>query len=260
MERKSISSSSPVSSSRLAYELYKHLANDDRIKDFEFEKHLPGLASGGMGPNMDVYIETADELIFIESKFTESSNGKYMHPDHEGKDGYLSPAYFLKNIYGKRKLSLNQRFWNQNIGEVFSDFCFEWQNLLDNKQEWTKKDDWFDAKQETCHLSGILGFMFDNIELIRSGKKIRLYNIYWSLYGDEMSEKVKTFIEMANEMVNSIICMNEDKLGRLDFKMDAFSIQDMLAGVKILSEHFSLRGHHTNELEIFCKEVEGQTR
>ena len=57
------------SSSRMAYDLYSWMKDDENIKDFEFEFKLPGLKSGGNGPNMDVFIETKDELIFIESKF-----------------------------------------------------------------------------------------------------------------------------------------------------------------------------------------------
>jgi len=58
----------PHSSSRMAFDLYSWLKTNDDALDFCFEKQLDGMKSGGMGPNMDVFIETKDEVIFIEKK------------------------------------------------------------------------------------------------------------------------------------------------------------------------------------------------
>ena len=57
------------SSSRLAFDLYSWIANEERIVDFQFEKKLPGIKGARGVPNMDVYIETEIERVFIENKY-----------------------------------------------------------------------------------------------------------------------------------------------------------------------------------------------
>ena len=62
------------SSSRLAFDLYSWMAVEPITIDFQFEKQLPGVVckkSGPSGvPNMDVYFETKDDIVFIENKYT----------------------------------------------------------------------------------------------------------------------------------------------------------------------------------------------
>ena len=163
---------SPVSSSRLAFNLYSWLAkNDSPVVDFEFEYQLPGLKSGGMGPNMDVYIETKDEIIFIESKFTEKADLNYINLEDE-PSSYLSPAYYAPS-HGKKGMELKDRFYEYPFAEEFSKFCYSWEKTMRSHLDWREHVDWFEPKQETCHLSGILLFLFDpkNKALIK-GKKI----------------------------------------------------------------------------------------
>ena len=217
------------SSSRMAYDLYSWMKNESQVLDFEFEFHLPGLKSGGKGPNMDVFIETKDEIIFIESKFTEKANLHYKD------NGYLKDAYYVKEPYGRSKKVLVERFDGNQWANDFSDFCIEWEDLME-KNGWHEGTDWFEPKQETCHLSGILLFLFDkkNNKLIKN-KKIRLYNIFWRMPEDNCSEMEKQFCERAQILINKILSKNNP--GIKDFKIDAFSIQDMLATPKKLSEY-----------------------
>ena len=118
---------SPISSSRLAFDLYSWLAEEKNVIDFEFEKQLPGLKSGGMGPNMDVFIETQDELIFIESKFTEKAELGYINHKNPSAS-YLSPAYYA-DVHGKKAMTLEERFYNKPFAERFSKFCNEWRSV-----------------------------------------------------------------------------------------------------------------------------------
>ena len=217
------------SSSRLAYDLYSWMKDDPNVIDFEFEYKLPGLKSGGTGPNMDVFIETEDELIFIESKFTEEAKLHYID------NGYLKEAYYINKPYGRNKMNLTERFYENLWAKNFSEFCYNWEKIM-NDNGWHKGADWFEPKQETCHLSGILLYLFkkENSKRIKN-KKIRLYNIFWKMEKDEYSKMEQTFCENAQKLLNEIIA--EYKPGIKDFKIEAFSIQNMLEKQGRLSKH-----------------------
>lgn len=219
------------SSSRMAYDLYSWLQADPKAIDFEFEFRLPGLKSGGNGPNMDVFIETKDELIFIESKFTEKANLHYID------SGYLKEAYYINRPYGRQKMELEKRFHDNQWANKFSEFCINWEKLM-TINHWHEGKDWFEPKQETCHLSGILLFLFDenNKERIKN-KKIRLYNVFWKIPGDEFSEMEQQFCKQAQMLLDEIIFENNP--GIIDFKIEAFSVQEMLNIPNKLSNHLT---------------------
>lgn len=224
------------SSSRMAYDLYSWMQeeNHPEITDFEFEKQLPALASGGMGPNMDVYIETKDEIIFIESKFTEKANLNYMNKNKKGET-YLSPAYYAEK-HGKNNVELSERFYGYGYAAKFAKFCKEWEDEMEANPTWRKRGrvDWFEPKQETCHLCGILFYLKENRELIK-GKKIRLSNIYWEMNGDEKSTMEQAFLEKAQKFIDEVV--KDENLGIKEFKIDAFSVQEMLKDNNKLSRH-----------------------
>lgn len=213
---------SSVSSSRLAYDLYSWMKDEENVLDLQFEFHLPGLKSGGEGPNMDVFIETKDELVFIESKFTEVANLHYID------NGYLKKGYYDKEGYGRHNMPLEERFYNLGFSELFSKFCYKIEEIITSRgRKKTDGIDWFEPKQETCHLLGILFFLFDEKNLDRiKGKKIRLLNIYWRMPNDSESTLAKEFKKEANNLISSI----KDTINCpfYDFEFDYFSIQDML--------------------------------
>lgn len=220
------------SSSRMAYDLYSWMKDDERIVDFEFEFQLPRLNSGGKGPNMDVFVETNDELIFIESKFTEKANLHYID------NGYLKKAYYDEGPYGRSKMELKKRYYGNEWALEFSKFCKKWEKAMESNH-WHEGKDWFEPKQETCHLSGILLFLFnkDNEDRIKN-KKIRLYNIFWKIEGDVYSEMERQFCEQAQNLLDEII--KENNPGIEDFKINAFSVQDMLKDPNKLSTHITI--------------------
>lgn len=235
------------SSSRMAYDLYSWMKDERNVIDFAFEYQLPGLKSGGNGPNMDIFIETKDELIFIESKFTEKANLHYID------NHYLREAYHEKGDYGRKNMPLFERFDGNTWATKFSDFCEKWEKEM-NKENWHKGRDWFEPKQETCHLSGILLFLFkDENQQIIKNKKIRLYNIYWKMDGDENSAMKQRFCELAQKLINDII--TEDNRGIQDFKIDAFSVQEMLENQERLSPHIKFPENHSKEIFIRNKEI-----
>ena len=219
------------SSSRMAYDLYSWMKDDERIVDFEFEFQLPGLKSGGKGPNIDVFIETKEELIFIESKFTEKANLHYKD------NGYLKEAYYKDGPYGKKKMGLVERFHDNQWANRFSEFCEKWENTMESNH-WHEGNDWFEPKQETCHLSGILLFLYDKKSKDRiKNKKIRLCNIFWEIEGDVFSQMEKQFCKQAQILLDEII--KENNPGIEDFRINAFSVQDMLKDPQKLSTHIT---------------------
>ena len=214
------------SSSRFAFDLYSWMAYDDSIIDFEFEYHLPGMKSGGMGPNMDVYIETAKEIIFVESKFSEMANLHLIDND------YLSKAYYINEAYGRRKMSLSERYYNYGFASQISDFCYKFENKMKNNK-WHSGIDWFEPKQEICHLIGILLYLKKNEEELK-GKRIKLYNIYYSLKNDECSALYKAFKTSVSELLEDI----KSQLGGITIEFNSFSVQEMLDKNSLLSDKF----------------------
>lgn len=208
------------SSARMAYDLYSWMKDSDEILDFQFEFQLPNLGSGGIGPNMDVFIETEDELLFIESKFTERANLHYID------NGYLKEAYYIPKPYGRCQMSLKKRFHDNEWATQFSEFCYDWERQM-NDNRWHQGHDWFEPKQETCHLSGILLYLYNKKfqDRIRD-KKIRLLNIYWELPKDVKSVMANAFCTSAQRLIGKIISSNNP--GITEFKIDAFSVQEML--------------------------------
>lgn len=191
------------SSSRIAFDFYSCLANDNSIDDFEFEYQLPGILyknkeSGK--PNMDVYYQKGSTIYFIESKFTETPSSNLPQAYYIKTDKYKNTSDVFVNE------SLQNRFRNNLfIAELFSDFCYRY---IDNIKK--NKNDWFDYKQEICHLFGII---FYAIEMLKSTKitAINFRNIvydfddYKTLGEKHISNTALQFIEDANELVNKIL-------------------------------------------------------
>lgn len=187
------------SSSRLAFDLYSWIAKEPIITSFQFEKKLPGVICSKKGtagvPNMDVYFETKSDIVFIESKYLEKTSWKY-------KNGDLSKAYWDNNKYGE--LDFGERFYGKtNIAKAFSNFCNNIQNSIDHFDNYAKeKWNWFDAKQETCHLFGIIFYLLNARkenqsylcdDKFKQSKKIHLYNIIWELESDDFEQNTDSF-------------------------------------------------------------------
>lgn len=197
---------SKISSSRLAFDIYSWLAEDDSCIDIQLEYKMPGIISKGREckANMDVMIETENDIWFIESKFTETANNR----DYEAslpeaywkeyeKDGYQN---CYKKADGKGYVydyPILKRFRRQEMAEPFKTFCEEISNISKNAGV-----DWFDAKQETCHLFGILKFMLEN-ELGKT-KTVHFANIVYHFDAEEESEFSKTFRQKAIEMSEKV--------------------------------------------------------
>ena len=219
------------SSSRLCFDLYSWLCIEEGIKNFQFEKHLPGILVGenrtAGTPNIDVFFEKGDDVVFIESKYTEKSEWKYK--DDICKDGFfLSEAYWGEGDYKSCKISIGERFYGQsNIAELFRLFCEEIQiEIKERKENELKQYSWFDPKQETCHLFGIIFYVINNqIEK----KNIFLCNNVYDIKNSDCfkidGSIVEVFKRKSELMLNEIFKENKNNC---TFTFEVNTIQDVL--------------------------------
>lgn len=144
-----------ISSSRLCFDLYSWMADDDGYVDIEFEKKLVGLNGGGSPPNMDVFFETSSEIFFIESKYTEMVSGQFSIPEaYWGEtDDYHTTEGKLTN-----KPILTRYRGHADVKDAFVSFIKYVKELESQRTEST----WFDSKQEICHLLGIVFYILEN--------------------------------------------------------------------------------------------------
>ena len=217
------------SSSRLCFDLYSWLCKEKGIKNFQFEKHLPGILVGenktAGSPNMDVFFEKCDNVVFIESKYTEKSGWKYKDDKH--RDGfYLSEAYWGEKGYKSCRMSIGERFYdNPQIAESFRGFCEDIQKEINQRKEKEQKHfSWFDPKQETCHLFGIIFYVINN--KIKNKNIFLCNNVYEIKNSDCFKIEgsiVEVFKKKAEKMLNKIFEKNNCK-----FTFEVNTIQEML--------------------------------
>ena len=201
---------SPISSSRLCFELFSWMAFDGNIEDIEFEYFLPGLKSvhGYVvpQPNMDVYYENED-INFVESKFTEQSYNKKEDISKNYYDYYLDG----NNNIGENVLEVCNIRFDGNL--IFAKHFIKLVNeILEYGEEHKllNKKDWFDLKQEITHIFGIGQYIYK----FRPTKNIKFTNLVY-LFDNGVSLLAKHFRALAVNMMN--IYINELELPILFF-------------------------------------------
>lgn len=187
---------SSKSSSRLCFDLYSWMGADSDYLTIEFEKKLPGIISGGrqIYPNMDVVFERKDGVFFIESKYTETVFIQNFKDDLA--EAYWNTGDNYKSSTGKIvNFPIIKRYHNYEfVKNAFLSF-------IDDMNRMSLKEDgrcWFDAKQETCHLLGIVLYALDE----KPNKPIHFLNVAAN-YSTEPSF-AEDFRPRAEEMVQSI--------------------------------------------------------
>lgn len=184
-----------TSSARLCFDLYSWMACDPAYEAIEFEKKLPGIKSGGreIHPDMDVYYEKEDGIYFIESKYTEEINN--MNYKKQLPEAYWNTNKTYKNSKGKdTNYFIEERYHDNNIvKDAFLHFIEEIESIAKDQ----KQKSWFDAKQETCHLLGIVLFAIKE----NPKKKIHFLNVAANYCEDPFAEE---FRSKAEKMVNGI--------------------------------------------------------
>lgn len=189
------------SSSRFAFELYSWMANCNSIKDICFEKKLIGLNETKRSPNMDVYIELDNRIIFIESKFSESSSQKIdsLSPAYDKEKGKAETNHGLVG-----KLELIERYYGHDDAvEAFPRFIKDVRNKLDRKYN----PCWMDYKQEITHLVGIYLTIANDLTNYYKNKDIEFYNVYYD-FEDQPNSPVEWFFKEASGLMNNLLVKN----------------------------------------------------
>lgn len=192
---------SVYSSSRFAFELYSWMANDDRVKEFAFERKLVGLRLKGRPtpPNMDVYLEIDDRVIFIESKLTE----EYTFAKFKISSSYYKKEGDIGDSGKKINMSLVERYQNkEKIAEEFREFIERTTELLKNNAKKVHKG-WMEFRQEITHLVGIALTVATSNGKYRE-KNIEFYNVYYE-FGDEIYGYIGKFFEEAQERMTNLL-------------------------------------------------------
>ena len=236
---------SPISSSRLCFELFSWMAEDENIKDIEFEYYLPGLKSvhgySVPQPNMDVYFEN-ENISFIESKFTEQSYNKKEDISKKYYDYYLDG----NNNIGEAVLDVCNIRFDGNL--IFAKHFIKLVNEILNYAEGynlLNKKDWFDLKQEITHIFGIGQYIYK----YKPNKNIKFTNLVY-LFDDGISKLANKFRTLAIEMMNKYInelglnilfyydfVLMQDYIKNIDLNRNAFAsnkrIKEILQGFKL---------------------------
>ena len=204
---------SNTSSSRLCFDLYSWMASDKRYLDIEFEKKLDSIKSGNrrVSPNMDVYYETEEGIYFIESKYTETANNSLYKQNLP--EAYWKEEEKYKNVKGKDVECKILDRYNGNV--VVKDSFVEFINEIGQLALQETNTSWFDAKQETCHL---LGIVFYGLHL-KTNKPIHFFNVAANY--KENDSFAESFCSKAEEMMNKIL-----KEKSVSFEYKLYSVRE----------------------------------
>lgn len=214
------------SSSRLCFDLYSWMADDDNYVDIEVEKKLTGLKAGGSPPNMDVYFETTSEIFFIESKYTEQVSGKFKIPEAywvESDDYYTTKGEITK------KPILDRYRGHNDIKDKFVSLIKHTKHLDEKRKGAT----WFDAKQEICHLLGIVFYLLEN----KPNKRVHFLNVAANYKKDDLAND---FCIKAKDMMGEILRGNSIST-EFDYKL--CSVKEFMESFGILDK----QGYKTNK-------------
>lgn len=183
-----------ISSSRLCFDLYSWMAEDNIYIDIEFEKKLVGLNGGGSPPNMDAFFETSSEIFFIESKYTEEVSGQFSIPQAYWveTDEYYTTKGKLTN-----KPILTRYRGHADVKDAFVSFI----NYVKELESQRIGSTWFDSKQEICHLLGIVYYILEN----KPKKTVHFLNVAANHIDDKISDQ---FCRKGKDMVLAILKNN----------------------------------------------------
>lgn len=215
-----------LSSSRLCFDLYSWMADDDGYEDIELEKQLTGLNAGGSPPNMDVFFETSSEIFFIENKYTELISGRFTIPE-----AYWAETDIYHTTKGKlTKKPVIERYRGLvDVKDKFVSFIEYVRKLEESRKGAT----WFDAKQEICHLSGIVFYLIEN----KTKKRIRFFNVAANYSDNPLAE---VFRSEAEVMVKGIL--NDNSI-TTSFDYQLCSVEDFFNSFMLWGK----KGYKTNK-------------
>lgn len=173
------------SSSRLCFEFFSWLANENGVSNIVFEKKLPGIRWSPKKPNMDVYIQRENTVYFIESKLTEK--GKELT---ELPDSYYKEKGEAVDTNGSLiKSSIKDRYYNTGFDQSIVKLC----EIIKSKLTEAKRPVWLDIPQEIKHTIGIYFEITENLKKY-NGKDVVFYNLFYD-FNDGNDEFAKFFFD-----------------------------------------------------------------
>ena len=208
---------SPRSSARLCFDLYSWMGEDEGFDDVEFEYKLCCLISGGrrVYANMDVYYAAGNEVTFIESKFTETADNRNYMIDLP--EAYWKTSCEYKSASGKvvRQEILERYSKQRDVMDQFLSFI----NDVSERAKQSGAASWFDAKQETCHLLGIVNYILSDA----LDEKVEVVNFHNVAANYEQDAFAEYFRNRAEEMVGNIL---KTRNLSIRFNYGLYSIKD----------------------------------
>lgn len=193
------------------------MGEDEGFDDVEFEYKLCCLVSGGrrVYANMDVYYAVGNEVTFIESKYTETADNRNYMIDLP--EAYWKTSREYKSTSGKvvRQEILERYSKQRDVMDQFLAF------IGDISEELNKRGavSWFDAKQETCHLLGIVNYILSDT-LDKEVEVVNFHNVAANYEQDAFAEY---FRSRAEEMVRNIL---KTRNLSIQFNYGLYSIKD----------------------------------
>lgn len=173
------------SSSRLCFEFFSWLAYEKGVDDIVFEKKLPGIRWSPHVPNIDVYIQSANTVYFIESKFTEKGEALTELPDAY----YMEKGEAVSTEGSPLKSFLKDRYYNTGFDQCVVKLCESIKSNLNKKS----RPVWLDIPQEIKHTVGIYFEIIKNLNKY-NGKNVVFYNLFFD-FKDGNEEYSKYFFE-----------------------------------------------------------------
>jgi hypothetical protein len=150
---------------------------------------------------MDVYYAVGNEVTFIESKYTETAdNRNYMN---DLPEAYWKTSREYKSASGKvvRQEILERYSKQEDVMNQFLAF------IGDISEELNKRGtvSWFDAKQETCHLLGIVNYILSDA-LDEKVEVVNFHNVAANYKQDAFAEYFRSRAEVMVRSIRYVIC------------------------------------------------------
>ena len=215
---------------KLRFELFSWLANEDFIYDIEYGFQLEPLNGYDDKPFYDVFIETSDDVVFINHIYTQ------VFPINLNK---LSKAYYeyKGSLFHKIKGSLADRYYG-HLEEAEKIRTF----ILDIKDRLSKShnpDSWMNYRRQISRIVGLYLFLMKEENKVYLDKNIKIYTFYFD-QGTETNDDIKYFFDKAKALLKELL--------NKDIVYEWNTTQELVE--QINKRHPNTRGYASNELVV----------
>ena len=213
---------------KLKFELFSWLANEDFVYDINYCYELAALNGYDDKPFYDVFIETIDDVVFIDHIYTQ------VFPHNINK---LSKAYYeyKGSLFHKIKGTLSDRYYGHDIeSEKIRTFILDIKDRLSHSHN---PDSWMNYRRAVSKLIGLYLFLNKEENKVYLDKNIKIYTIYYD-QGNEVNDDIKYFFDTAKALLKEL-------LGK-DIVYEYRTTQEVVAYIN--DKYPNVRGFASNEL------------